>query len=67
MATIGLEATRANKKHKTGTEWYAWHLLQQFKELANLHNNKFIVYYNQPLDQELSSVAANFYFKQLNY
>ncbi|PIR06325.1 MAG: hypothetical protein COV55_04310 [Candidatus Komeilibacteria bacterium CG11_big_fil_rev_8_21_14_0_20_36_20] len=67
MATIGLEATRANKKHKTGTEWYAWHLLQQFKELANLHNNKFIVYYNQPLDQELSSVAANFYFKQLNW
>ena len=47
MVTIGLEATRANKLHKTGTEWYAWHLLQQFKKIDQA--NKFIVYYNQEL------------------
>ncbi|RJQ34632.1 hypothetical protein C4566_02040, partial [Candidatus Parcubacteria bacterium] len=61
--TIGLEATRANKQYKTGTEWYAWHLLQEFKKIDN--KNKFIVYYNEYLAGELTDAPGNFYFKRL--
>lgn len=65
MLRIGLEATRANKEHKTGTEWYAWHLLQQFKNLEG--DQQFIVYYNQPLVGDLGKGPANFCFKQLQW
>jgi len=63
--TIGLEATRANKQYKTGTEWYAWHLLQEFKKLD--HTNKFIVYYNEFLVGGLNDAPENFYFKRLTW
>lgn len=60
---IGLEAARANREHKTGTEWYAWHLLQEFKKITTEH--KFVVYYNQDLVGDLMTAPANFYFKKL--
>ncbi|MCD4760796.1 hypothetical protein K8R42_02775, partial [bacterium] len=62
---IGLEATRADKKYKTGTEWYDWHLLEQFKKLDN--KNKFIVYYKRDLAGDLMDSPDNFYFKKLNW
>ncbi|MFA6307689.1 MAG: glycosyltransferase family 1 protein [Patescibacteria group bacterium] len=60
---IGLEATRANKSYKTGTEWYAWHLLQEFKKIDR--NNKFNVYYNKYIAGDLKDAPDNFYFKSL--
>lgn len=60
---IGLEATRADKKFKTGTEWYAWHLLQHFKKIDK--SSQFIVYYNQHLAGDLLDAPSNFYFKRL--
>jgi glycosyltransferase involved in cell wall biosynthesis len=65
MPIIGLEATRANKAHKTGTEWYAWHLLEEFKKLDK--HNKFIVYYNDLLVGDLKNAPANFNLKQLKW
>ena len=65
MLTIGLEATRANKDMRTGTEWYAWHILQQLKKIDR--ENKYIVYYNQTLNPELAEGPANFYFQQLKW
>jgi len=65
MKTIGLEATRANKKYKTGTEWYAWHLLQEFKKLGS--GNKFIIYYNKYLAGDLKDAPDNFYLKSLTW
>lgn len=62
---IGLEASRANKKYKTGTEWYAWHLLQQFKKIDQTNN--YIVYYNSDLEKDLAAVPANFLLKQLRW
>lgn len=63
MKTIGLEATRANKAYKTGTEWYAWHLLQQFKKIDQ--QNNFVVYYNKYLAGDLKEAPDNFCFKSL--
>jgi len=66
MFTIGLEASRANKVKKTGTEWYAWHMLQQFKKIDR--NNKFIIYYNNLLADDLQEqVPANFLLKRLEW
>jgi glycosyltransferase involved in cell wall biosynthesis len=65
MFTIGLEASRANKVKKTGTEWYAWHMLQQFKQLDK--DNKFIVYYNDFLADDLKETPANFLSKRLKW
>lgn len=63
MKVLGLEATRANKTYKTGTEWYAWYLLQEFKKIDK--ENKFIVYYNKYLAGDLKEAPDNFYFKSL--
>lgn len=65
MKVIGLEATRANKTYKTGTEWYAWHLIQEFKKIDK--ENKFIVYYNKYLAGDLQEAPDNFYFKSLSW
>ena len=62
---IGLEASRANKKFKTGTEWYAWHLLQQFKKIDQ--QNNFVVYHNIDLAKDLAAAPANFLFKQIKW
>lgn len=62
---IGLEASRANRNFKTGTEWYAWHLLQNFKKIDKETN--FLVYYNQDLAGELNDAPANFYLKKLSW
>src|SRR3989339_510043 len=63
MKTLGLEATRANKTYKTGTEWYAWYMLQEFKKIDK--ENKFVVYYNRYLAGDLKKAPENFYFKSL--
>ncbi len=30
---IGIDASRANKPVKTGTEWYSWHVIQELKKI----------------------------------
>lgn len=62
---IGLEATRANKRYKTGTEWYAWHLLQEFKKIKT--DTDFVVYYNHYLAGDLQDAPGNFYFRKLSW
>ncbi|MBI2551852.1 glycosyltransferase family 4 protein [Candidatus Uhrbacteria bacterium] len=34
MPILGIDASRAVKKEKTGVEWYSWHLLQAMQKLA---------------------------------
>jgi glycosyltransferase involved in cell wall biosynthesis len=65
MKTIGLEATRANKRYKTGTEWYAWHLLQEFKKVDK--DIKFNIYYNKYLAGDLKDAPDNFCMKSLSW
>lgn len=70
---LGLEISRANKANKTGTEWYAWHLFEQFKRTytdPRIHGDQivsFVVYYHQDLSTELKNAPANFIFKKLNW
>lgn len=45
---IAIDASRANKLYKTGTEWYSWHLIQNFKKIAG-PQDQFILYSREPL------------------
>ena len=39
---IGIDASRANESERTGTEWYSYHLIQEFKKLDLKTNSGFI-------------------------
>ncbi|MDO8592326.1 MAG: glycosyltransferase family 1 protein [bacterium] len=66
--TIGLDASRANRKFRGGTEWYSFHLI---KELAKLDSaNQYVLYCDRPLTEELAGAIsghANFKVKILNW
>ena len=66
--TIGIDATRANLKHKTGTEWYSFYLI---KNLAKIdHQNKYLLYLSNEASFELKTAVEgnpNFSFKVLNW
>jgi glycosyltransferase involved in cell wall biosynthesis len=32
---IGIDASRVNKPNKTGTEWYSWYLIEEFKKMTS--------------------------------
>jgi glycosyltransferase involved in cell wall biosynthesis len=53
---IGIDASRANKLHKSGTEWYAFYLI---RELARLDkDNQYILYTDRPLIGGLADLSA---------
>jgi glycosyltransferase involved in cell wall biosynthesis len=65
---IGIDASRANLRRKTGTEWYSFYLI---KNLADIDKeNKYILYLNKLPSAELQSAIeknVNFSLKILNW
>ncbi len=65
---IGIDASRANLIHKTGTEWYAFYLI---KNLAKIDSeNKYILYLNKEPSIDLQAAVesnSNFSFKVLKW
>ncbi|MDI3496205.1 MAG: hypothetical protein PWQ35_226 [Patescibacteria group bacterium] len=65
---IGIDASRANLKRKTGTEWYSFYLI---KNLARLdRENKYWLYLNEEPSEELKAAVIdnpNFIFKVLTW
>lgn len=55
---IGIDASRANKKIKTGVEWYSYHLTEELKKIDK--NNRYFLYTNVPLQGALAICPANF-------
>jgi len=54
---IGLDASRANRGRKTGTEWYAFYLI---KSLAAIdRKNHYRLYLDAPLSPELAEAIKN--------
>jgi len=53
---IGIDASRANRGHKSGTEWYSYYLI---KALAKIDSkNEYILYTDQPLINGLLDLAC---------
>lgn len=44
---IGIDASRANKQYKTGTEWYSYYLIRWLAKLDS--TNQYILYTDHPL------------------
>lgn len=50
---IGIDATSANKKERTGVEWYAYHLISELKKI-DLGEHQVVLYSRKPLVDDLS-------------
>lgn len=44
---IGIDASRANRHHKTGTEWYSYYLIRNLAQIDS--KNEYILYTDKPL------------------
>ncbi|MDZ7798390.1 MAG: glycosyltransferase family 1 protein [Patescibacteria group bacterium] len=62
---IGIDASRANKKEKTGTEWYSYNLIQQFSKLDQ--KNKYRLYTKKPWQENINNLGNNFENKVLKW
>lgn len=62
---IGIDASRANKPQKTGTEWYSYHLIKALAEIDD--KNKYLLYLNKPAASGLKNLGKNFEEKVLNW
>jgi len=63
---IGIDASRANLKYKTGTEWYSFNLIKNFAELDQ--TNTYWLYLNRaPAPELIAAISSNtnFSFKVL--
>ncbi|MDD3711206.1 MAG: glycosyltransferase family 1 protein [Patescibacteria group bacterium] len=47
--TIGIDASRANRDFKTGTEWYSYYLITNLVKIDK--ENKYILYSDKPLNR----------------
>lgn len=61
---IGIDASRANALTRTGTEWYSYHLIQQFKALIP-PENEVILYLDRELAKDLLPLPQNFTYRIL--
>ncbi|MDP3971186.1 MAG: glycosyltransferase family 1 protein [bacterium] len=59
MRVIGIDASRANIKKRTGTEWYIFNLLNQLKDIIPQDNYKVILYTKEPLLEDLLPLPKN--------
>ena len=65
---IGIDASRANRQRKTGTEWYSFYLIQNLAIIDK--TNKYWLYLNTPPTPELAAAIKdnpNFSFKFLQW
>ena len=44
---IGIDASRANRGHKSGTEWYSYYIIRWLAKMDK--NNQYILYTDEPL------------------
>lgn len=67
MITIGIDASRANLVQRTGTEWYAWQVIQAFKALIPVDGYRVILYVKEPLVDDLLPLPAHWEVKVLRW
>jgi len=64
--TIGIDASRANKFQKTGTEWYSYHLIQELKKITG-QEDQFILYSRENLRGGLEKLPPNWQSRVLKW
>lgn len=53
---IGIDASRANRTHKSGTEWYSYYIIESLAKID--HDNTYILYSETPLTGELKELVS---------
>jgi len=61
---IGIDASRANRDHKTGTEWYSYYLIRWLAKLDK--KNQYILYADKPLKDGLLDLTTEQFFNNTN-
>ncbi len=61
---IGIDASRANREHKTGTEWYSYYLIRWLAKLDK--KNKYILYTDKPLKGGLLDLTTKQHFNNFS-
>jgi len=56
--TIGIDASRANRKRKTGVEWYGYELINALKNIP-LADNDIVLYSDSKLNDNLVQLPKN--------
>jgi glycosyltransferase involved in cell wall biosynthesis len=64
---VGFDASRANKIVKTGTEWYSFFLIQEFRKIFESSNDTLILYTPTPLFGKLAAKSRNVVEKVLRW
>lgn len=67
MITIGIDASRANVRERTGTEWYCYYLLQQFAKLYDPTRHTVILYVKEPLVPDLQNLPSSWEVRVLRW
>ncbi|PIP17482.1 MAG: glycosyl transferase family 1 [Parcubacteria group bacterium CG23_combo_of_CG06-09_8_20_14_all_35_9] len=62
---IGIDASRANKIRKTGTEWYSYYLIRNLAKIDK--KNRYLLYSKEPLREGLKDLGKNFKSKVLSW
>jgi glycosyltransferase involved in cell wall biosynthesis len=57
---IGIDASRANLKHKAGPEWYSYYIIRFLAKIDD--KNEYILYSNKPLCGGLLDLSSEQYF-----
>lgn len=57
---IGIDASRANRSHKSGVEWYSYYLIRWLAKLDK--DNQYVLYTDQPLAGGLLDLTTRQYF-----
>lgn len=66
IKTIAIDASRANKDHKTGTEWYSYHVIEELKKIIP-ESVQVVLYTPRPLQGALGRLPANWQEKVLSW
>jgi len=61
---IGIDASRANREHKTGTEWYSYYLIRWLARIDK--KNKYILYTDKPLKGGLLDLTTKQHLNSFN-
>ncbi len=62
---IGIDASRANVREKTGTEWYSWHLVRALAPKLRQHTVR--LYVREPLEPGLQNLGPQVEVRVLSW
>ena len=63
---IAIDASRANRKNRTGVEWYSYHLIQELKKLVS-GDTKLLLYTGEKLTDGLEDCPDGVIEKVLSW